>query len=520
MPSFFDGMFAVAGVAAAAGPSSSTCSTAAAFAPSIGRPWISCSRPCSRNRRILQLRDLLLLAAAHGLRRCCLVWPRAPVLSASDAVAGLGQARACGARRRQQPEHGLPAARRHAARRSQGQGPRVPRSACRTAARSPCCRCAARRAVQPRAYRTKEDARDALDKIDVVDRQGTLPRRSIWPGRPCQGARLAGQARGLSSAISSRSIGRPTRWPSSWRDLPELQIVPSADDEPKTPGSPTSRLHDGIADVETSTVFLAKIRYRRPPAPRRTGDAHRRRRAEWPANPSIWKPGQDREVTFHYRFDVAAEPGRAVLSTAIGFDPARPAGRDDDRVAGVPVVAALPVVFVDQYGRRRPGPESLRRNASPAAAAGPSHFAWRHDPPIGGGAACENRPGRSRQPQGRPAGGDRRRGQSGGSRRRCCANYVEQGGQLVIAAGGDFDPAAWNEAAWLDGAGILPAPLKPQMVGKTPEEATGDTMLKPFFISFPSVAGNDYLPAGQHLERGTRRLSINRRSSSRRSRPT
>jgi hypothetical protein len=49
--------------------------------------------------------------------------------------------------------------------------------------------------------------------------------------------------------------------------------------------------------------------------------------------------------------------------------------------------------------------------------------------------------------------------------------YVEQGGQLVVAAGGQFDPVLWNQAAWRDGAGILPTPLAPEMAGKTPDEA-------------------------------------------------
>ena len=51
--------------------------------------------------------------------------------------------------------------------------------------------------------------------------------------------------------------------------------------------------------------------------------------------------------------------------------------------------------------------------------------------------------------------------------------FVEQGGALVIAAGGEFDPAAWTAAAWNDGLGILPAPLKPALVGQLPQAATG-----------------------------------------------
>ena len=36
---------------------------------------------------------------------------------------------------------------------------------------------------------------------------------------------------------------------------------------------------------------------------------------------------------------------------------------------------------------------------------------------------------------------------------------------MILAAGGDFDPLAWNSAAWLDGLGILPLPLKSPAMG-------------------------------------------------------
>jgi len=71
---------------------------------------------------------------------------------------------------------------------------------------------------------------------------------------------------------------------------------------------------------------------------------------------------------------------------------------------------------------------------------------------------------------------------------RVLREYVQQGGQMFLAAGADFEPGGWSAAAWLDGAGILPAPLKSQALGSLPEESA--ERLKPFAISFESLAND------------------------------
>jgi hypothetical protein len=68
--------------------------------------------------------------------------------------------------------------------------------------------------------------------------------------------------------------------------------------------------------------------------------------------------------------------------------------------------------------------------------------------------------------------------------------YVRQGGRVVIAAGANFDPAAWNDAAWLDGAGILPLPLNREPIGEVPEVAGAN--LKPFSLNFDSLKNGGY----------------------------
>src|SRR5690606_27340167 len=83
-------------------------------------------------------------------------------------------------------------------------------------------------------------------------------------------------------------------------------------------------------------------------------------------------------------------------------------------------------------------------------------------------------------------------------------DYVKQGGQLVIGAGGDFSPQAWTELAWLDGGGILPVPLHDQPVGDLPEDAVGQ--LEPLFLSFESLATHHYFQLGDTSEQQLRDL--------------
>ena len=76
--------------------------------------------------------------------------------------------------------------------------------------------------------------------------------------------------------------------------------------------------------------------------------------------------------------------------------------------------------------------------------------------------------------------------------------YVEQGGNLVIAAGGVFDPALWTQAAWLDGLGILPAPLEPVAVGRLPEQSPGKAEW--FQLDFDSLVHDYFLVEGTSQE--------------------
>jgi hypothetical protein len=213
------------------------------------------------------------------------------------------------------------------------------------------------------------------------------------------------------------------------------------------------------------------------------------------------EPGQRREVTFPHRFEVPTDPGRATFSVASVSIPADPLAADDTRSLVVPVVAALPVVFVDQYGEDEDLVKNqigetfhLRRLLAPVTTRG-EH----------GRQLIQVRHLKVDQLD-RDVLHDARLVVMAGVQTPAVAvtllrEYVEQGGQLFIAAGGQFDPVAWQEFAWLDGGGILPAPLRPQPIGVRPTDAT--TTLEPFFLD-PASMASDYF----QLE-GVSRVDLN-----------
>ena len=77
--------------------------------------------------------------------------------------------------------------------------------------------------------------------------------------------------------------------------------------------------------------------------------------------------------------------------------------------------------------------------------------------------------------------------------------YVQQGGNLLIAAGVNFDPALWTSLGWKRGLGILPAPLDPVIVegrawhdGSGKRDASTDKEIQYDQLDFSSMQHHDY----------------------------
>jgi hypothetical protein len=202
------------------------------------------------------------------------------------------------------------------------------------------------------------------------------------------------------------------------------------------------------------------------------------------------QPGQAREIRFEgCQLDVAVDPGRPAAVTAEVSMPHDRLPGDDQRFLVVPVVAALPVVFVDQYGpdedpaRNRFGETyRLRRLLAPQTTRSAQQrqlVEIRHvridqlDQGLLADAPLVVVAGVSGPADAVPL----------------LREYVERGGALVIAAGGEFDPAVWSEAAWREG--ILPAPLRPDPVGRLPTVAGGP--IAPFQLDPASIIHDDFV---------------------------
>ncbi|MAD80942.1 MAG: BatA domain-containing protein [Pirellulaceae bacterium] len=344
--------------------------------------------------------------------------------------------------------------------------------------------------VDPHASR--EHALAALDRIEVVDRAVSF-RRAV------NEAQRASQA---APNLAKRVVFFTDQQRGVWNDLqniaadptmPPMQIVNVAPDVRENSWIASLRVQDGLADVETPTTILVEVEHQ--------GESPREDvlvslfvdDVEVTAKAVNVEPGLGRrEIAFEHIFGKHhPEPGRpAFVPVRVTLTPDRlPA--DDQRHLVVPVVTSLPVVFVDQFNNetedvainRIGETRHLRKLLAPSFGTreNQSHLIRvRH---------------RSISQLDRDLLADARLVvvagiADPGTKVGLLREYVQQGGQLVIAAGGSFNPSAWTSAAWQNAEGILPAPLLNQPLGTLPEQSGGP--LKPFFLATENLESHPF----------------------------
>jgi len=220
--------------------------------------------------------------------------------------------------------------------------------------------CASSRDFSLGAYSTKEDAAEALESIQPLDRAATAAAALDLAKEACR--RTASPA---NKQIVLFSDQQAVNWPSQPFDAQvaqlggPLQVVQLAPKEPENAWIADFHLQDGIADLDTPAVFLATVRFEGS-APRRGVQVSLSVDGAVFATQTVdLEPGQAREIRFPpYRFDQPLQPGQVGYVPAEVSMPPDHLATDDRRPLVVPLVSALPVVMVDQWG----ADESAERN--------------------------------------------------------------------------------------------------------------------------------------------------------------
>lgn len=353
------------------------------------------------------------------------------------------------------------------------------------------------------AYPNKDDAKRQLERIQRVDTEGAV--------RP--GLGLAEQAGEQVPDLAAKRVVlitdlQASAWqsgiaPDQLQRLSGMQIVDIATSAASNVWVAGFRLEDGLASAEVPCRLLARLEA----SGAEGGEPFEVQarllidNSEVASQAVTLTPGQSREIEFLHQFDVLADPlkpgsATATLVVQSELQSADLLPSDNRQQIVVPVVASLPVVFIDQYGdeenleKNRIGETyALRHLMAPRASSDRSQRRLIHVEHV--------RPDQVGQELLETArlvvlAGVESPDEALVSLLR---EYVVQGGPLVLLAGGHFDPVAWQERAWRAGQGILPAPLEAKSLGVTPEEAPQN--VQPFFADFTSMQHDYFLVDGE-----------------------
>lgn len=339
-------------------------------------------------------------------------------------------------------------------------------------------------------FRSMDDARQAIEQIRVADTIGS----------PRLAAELALEASRTSTDLPVKrvvifsdlqgALWKDASLKERFEELADVQIVPCGTADSGNVHIASLAIEDGLISVETPARIIARIEAGADQAPTTVYARLLADRTEVANQVIPLLPNQQYEAEFFWSYDGQVDPERPQwVELTLEISSETPEAdlllADNRRTILAPVLTAVPIVFVDQWGEQANSAkgqigetEALQHLLAPRST---SEFAHRPlyqvirrridelDQETLAQARCVviagiERPGVATQ---------------------ILLEYVRQGGPLLICAGGEFDPRGWMEDAWLDGEGLLPLPLETEFLGTTPEESPNQLM--PFAITSESL---------------------------------
>jgi len=336
-------------------------------------------------------------------------------------------------------------------------------------------------------YRTTEDALDAVGRIEVVDRSVAITDGFSQARQACdlvQGIRtkrvvMIGDVQQRSWSLDGAE--------SYLEGISDIQIVQVDSAKKANTWVDDFRLLHGIADTDSTAVFRAVIRNegksRDVQVKLAIGDE------EVDSRDVKLIDGHELQLDFHHKFLQAGTSSQPLFIPAkLTITPGDGLVMDDFRALIVPVVARTPVLFIDQHGRGENPAENMYGETARVR-----KLLSSGSRSSSGGKQLVRQVLRTISEVTREDLKEARLVVLGGVEMptpesvSMLREYVEQGGNIFLAAGGMFDPVRWNATAWLDGAGILPTPLGETPVGRIPQ--ANQTRLEVFGLDAASVVG-------------------------------
>ena len=206
------------------------------------------------------------------------------------------------------------------------------------------------------AYGTVDEAQEAIGEIEVLDRTADITKA----------VELAAEAmKGVQELPSKHVVffgdQQSNCWPKGAFNSNLLSLV-GGKLNVKQVGVGTGeniwiedlRVQDEVADVESTTVFIVKLRYEGG-SPQDEVQVSLEIDDDVVASKVVTlRPGQARELPFTHRFDPDSDAAAAGFSRVRAFTASITEDkleRDNERYLVVPVLSGIPVVFIDQYGK-------------------------------------------------------------------------------------------------------------------------------------------------------------------------